>query len=119
LRIGRLRERREFERLTRDGLRAGTETLWCRYLPDPGVVPPRVGFAIGRSVGPAVARNRVRRRLRAALESLAGAPLLRHGWLLVGVRPHIVERTYDELRAELSVMLTSLTTSSVEREVMR
>jgi ribonuclease P protein component len=88
--------------------------LWCRYLPEPDVVPPRVGFAIGRSVGSATARNRVRRRLRAALESLAGSPLLLHGWLLVGARPPAVERTYDDLRGELSLMLGSLVATPTE-----
>jgi ribonuclease P protein component len=29
--------------------------------------PPRVAYAVGRRVGPAVARNRARRRLRAAV----------------------------------------------------
>ncbi len=31
---------------------------------DPRVASPRVGFVVPRAVGPAVARNRVRRRLR-------------------------------------------------------
>jgi ribonuclease P protein component len=117
LKVGRLRERREFERLTRDGLRAGSETLWCRYLPEPDVVPPRVAFAIGRAVGSAVARNRVRRRLRAALESFAGSPLLPCGLLLVGARPTASERTFAELRTELTVMLGSGATSA--REAVR
>ena len=42
----------------------GPPTLWCRYLDDPDVVPPRVAFAIGRAVGGASIRNRLRRRLR-------------------------------------------------------
>ena len=41
--------------------------LWCRYLNDPAVTPVRVGFAVGRSYGRAVERNRLRRRLRAIL----------------------------------------------------
>ena len=62
--------------------------------------PPRVAFAIGRSVGPAVARNRLRRRLRDARAPTAGRRRRsRHGWLLIGARPGAVERTFDELRA--------------------
>jgi ribonuclease P protein component len=38
-----------------------------RYLATDDVSPPRVGFAVGRWVGSAVDRNRVRRRLRAAV----------------------------------------------------
>ena len=103
--IGRIHERREFERLSRHGRRARSETLWCRYLDDPPVVPPRVAFAIGRDVGPAVTRNRLRRRLRVHRRPVAGA-LLPHGQLLVGARPGAGERSFDELGAELTAMLT-------------
>jgi ribonuclease P protein component len=116
LKLGRLRERRAFERLTRDGVRTGSETLWCRYLPAPDVVPPRAAFAIGRSIGSAVARNRLRRRLRAALESLVGSPPLVDGLLLVGARPAALERTFAELREELSLMLNS---AAEPRELVR
>ena len=88
--------------------------MWCRYVPEPDVVPPCVAFAIGRAVGSAVARNRVRRRLRAALELLAGPPLLANGLLLVGARPGAPERTFAELREELSMMLSSFGTVVVE-----
>jgi ribonuclease P protein component len=94
--------------------------LWCRYLPAPDIVPPRIAFAIGRSVGSAVARNRLRRRLRAALESLAGSPPFADGLLLVGTRPTALERTFAELREELSLMLSSFATTPVEpREAVR
>ena len=69
--IGRIQRRREFAELSR-GRRAKTETLWCRYVDDPQLVPPRVAFAIGRVVGTAVRRNRLRRRLRAILGAQAG-----------------------------------------------
>ena len=36
----------------------------------PGGTDVRVAYAIGRRVGPAVVRNRVRRRLRAAVREL-------------------------------------------------
>jgi len=49
---------------------------------DPAAAPPRVGFAVGRSVGSAPTRNRVRRRLRALAR--AHADLLAPGWYLVG-----------------------------------
>jgi ribonuclease P protein component len=88
--------------------------LWCRYVPEPDVVPPCVAFAIGRAVGSAAARNRVRRRLRAVLELLAGSPLLANGLLLVGARPGALERTFAELREELSMMLGSFGTVAVE-----
>jgi ribonuclease P protein component len=68
------------------------------------MTPPRVGFAIGRAVGTAVQRNRVRRRLRALLSerSLPG------GLLLVGARPPVIELTFDELRSTLDRLLDRL-----------
>jgi ribonuclease P protein component len=108
--IGRIGERREFERLTRHGRRAHTATLWCRYLRDPAVVPPRVAFAIGRPVGSAVVRNRLRRRLRELLRAatLTDPPLLACGQLLVGARPSAGERSFDELGVEVKDLLTAV-----------
>ena len=48
------------------------------------MVPPRVGFAVGRTVGGAVVRNRIRRRLRAAFRELQRAGALPSGAYLVG-----------------------------------
>jgi ribonuclease P protein component len=110
--ISRIHERREFERLSRHGRRARTETLWCRYLDDPQAAPPRIAFAIGRSVGPAVVRNRLRRRLRALAAAHAKVdamtPLLPHGSLLIGARPSAAERSFEELGAELTTMLRTV-----------
>jgi ribonuclease P protein component len=106
--IGRIHERRRFEELRRVGRRAGTDHLWCRYLPDPTAVPPRAAFAIGRTIGPAVVRNRVRRRLRALLRDAATTGHLPPGWLLIGARPAVGELTFDELRTELRRLLSAV-----------
>lgn len=58
-----------------------------------------MAYAIGKPVGPAVVRNRVRRRLRAAVNAHAGA--LPPGYYLIGARPAAAERSFEEL----SVML--------------
>ena len=63
--IGRIHERRAFERLARRWRRARAGRCGARYLADPTPTPPRVAYALGRAVGPAVVRNRLRRRLRA------------------------------------------------------
>lgn len=108
--IGRISERREFERLTRHGRRARTDTLWCRYLDDPDIVPPRVAFAVGRSVGTAVSRNRVRRRLRdlARRAVVAQPPLLSRGQLLIGARPGAAELQFDALGSEFETLLRAV-----------
>jgi ribonuclease P protein component len=58
-----------FTTTTRRGRRAGTRLLVVHaFCPEPDSpmpeAAPRVGFVVGRSVGGAVVRNRVKRRLR-------------------------------------------------------
>lgn len=64
----RLHRSADFSATVRAGRRAGRRTLvvHLRHLaPDGhGSPAPRVGFVVGRAVGPAVTRNRVRRRLQ-------------------------------------------------------
>ena len=65
---------------------------------------PCAAFAIARAVGPAVVRNRLRRRLRAAFVELAPAP----GTYLVAVDPGAAERSYVELRNDLAAVLADV-----------
>jgi ribonuclease P protein component len=108
--IGRIHERRTFERLQRHGRRATTETLWCRYIADPTISPPAVAFSVGRALGNAVARNRLRRRLRAIVAARARSGLLPHGHLLLGGRPGACERSFDELDADVTTLLHKVLT---------
>jgi ribonuclease P protein component len=68
---------------------------------------PAVAFAIGRKVGPAVVRNRLRRRLRDELRSLARQGLLRPGCHLVGVRPEAAVLDGPSLRSHLRQAVVS------------
>lgn len=81
----RIRDRRDFARFRTDARRCRAGLLWCSFRPDDQAVPPRVAYAVGRAVGPAVVRNRVRRRLRALVadEARRGLP---PGWYLFGAR---------------------------------
>jgi len=96
--IDRVRERDAFTRLRRDGVRVRTDPLWCSFVLDPDLVPPQVAFAIGRAVGSAVSRNRLRRRLRAVLATCDVPP----GLYLIGARVPACERTFAEI--ELTVI---------------
>ncbi len=65
--------------------------------------PPRIAFAIGRPVGNAVVRNRVRRRLRAAAREHRA--LLEPGWgYLIRAVPTSASATYGELSDALHVI---------------
>jgi ribonuclease P protein component len=77
---------------------------------DPTLTTPRVAYAIGRAVGPATTRNRIRRRLRAILRELA--PTMPRAWLLISVAPPAVELTFDQLRVEVTRLITQLSSQS-------
>ncbi|HOE11012.1 MAG TPA: ribonuclease P protein component [bacterium] len=64
----RLRGRRDFERL-RAGRRIDGAVLAIRCMPSPASVS-RLGVQVGRKVGSAVVRNRVKRRLREQFRQL-------------------------------------------------
>jgi ribonuclease P protein component len=68
--------------------------------------PPRVAYAVGRSVGGAVERNRLRRRLRAALHDERDALRDGHAYL-VGAHAGATALPFTELRALLRSALTS------------
>ena len=111
--IHRIRSRREFDRLAGDGRRIRGASLWCTYLPDPSMTPPRVGFSVGRAVGPAVVRNRLRRRLRAMSSAAARDGRLPPGTYLLGAtttRASItaVELTFEQLQSEFDLLLNRI-----------
>ncbi len=70
--------------------------------------PPRVGFTVSRKVGNAVARNRARRRLRAAAETV----MPRHAapgedYVLIG-RAGTLTRPFADLLSDLEAGLKRL-----------
>ena len=67
-----IRERSTFRALAQGRRRRrGVVMVTCAVV-GPRSEPPRVAYAVGRGVGGAVVRNRVRRRLRAATRAHAG-----------------------------------------------
>jgi len=69
--------------------------------------PPRVAYAVGRRVGGAVARNRVRRRLRAVVAAEAAALAPDHVYL-VGAGPAAAKTPYRELCNTFRAIVTDL-----------
>ena len=108
--IGRISGRATFERIARDGTRARAGVLWCTFVQDPHISPPQVAYAIGRAFGPAVTRNRLRRRLRALLDTMQ--PSLPAGMYLIGIvsgakPPSFNELAFDVRRLVDKVLRTS------------
>lgn len=68
----RLRRRQDFRAVLRAGRRYANRLVALYVLPR-GEGPSRIGISAGRRIGPAVVRNRVRRRLREASRALGPA----------------------------------------------
>jgi ribonuclease P protein component len=105
LRLVRLKTRADFLRVAATGARAARPGLVLQAAAQPqageGSAPPRIGFTASRRVGNAVARNRAKRRLRAA----AAAVLPDRGragtdYVLIA-RADTGVRLYAELLADL------------------
>jgi len=104
----RMRRRADFAAATRSGSRAGRSLvsghlLLRRERED----PPLVGFIVSRAVGPAVVRNKVRRRLRhlvrGYLGSLPGGSLL-----VVRASPRAATACQADLAADLDLVIGAL-----------
>ncbi len=110
----RVRDAATFDALRRTGRRARSSSLSVTWLPATDG-PPRVAYAVGRRVGTAVARNRLRRRLRAIMRAMPLAP----GCYLVGAGPDAAGLDHAALEAELCDALDALGARSGMPEVAR
>jgi ribonuclease P protein component len=79
--------------------------------------PPRVAFAIGRKVGNAVERNRIRRQLRTILRELATQ--LRPGMYLIGVAPTPTQLRFGDLRRTVMQALEAIWQQEARRQLPR
>ncbi|MEX1009015.1 MAG: ribonuclease P protein component [Acidimicrobiia bacterium] len=91
----RVRDRATFQALARAPRhRVGPVSL--RFSNSGATNPPRVAYAVGRRVGSAVDRNRVRRRLRAAV-SVCGDELVEGGAYLFEAERSVLTLGFTEL----------------------
>lgn len=98
--IWRIRDRSTFVALRRSGRRGRSGAVAVTFVPGSDADPPRVAYAIGRGVGGAVVRNRLRRRLRAVMTELG--PRLGPGAYLVGAAPEAVDVPFGALTEMVS-----------------
>ena len=96
-------DRATFLSLRRSGRRVRQGPLTVTFLPEGAVGPCRVAYSVSRRVGGAVQRNRLRRRLRAAV-SEAGSQL-RPGAYLMGAAPEAASLSFEELKAVVATLL--------------
>ena len=102
----RIREQSAFTDLRRHGRRSRSGPVSVTWSPSGPDGPPRVGYAVGKGVGNAVTRNKVRRRLQAVVAGLG--PDLGPGTYLVGAGPAVATATFEQLATHLTAALTAL-----------
>jgi ribonuclease P protein component len=106
--IGPVGDRRSFEALRVRGVRVRRGPLGATHVAHGEGI--RVAYAIGTRTGPAVVRNRLRRRFRAILADLAvdQPGLLPPGALLIAAGPAAVPCTTKELKSNVIDLLEAL-----------
>jgi ribonuclease P protein component len=97
----RLRKRKDFAAAYREGRVQGNRLLVVRIHPNEGEIT-RFGFVAGKVVGGAVARNRVKRRLREAARGLDTKPGLD---IIIGARKAAAEADFQALRTALTALI--------------
>lgn len=107
--LWRISDRASFVALRRDGRRARRGAVTVTWLPGTDVEPQRAAFALGRSVGGAVVRNRIRRRLRSALRTMVATGELPAGTYLVGGTRELADCSWDDLVGQLAAAVTAAT----------
>lgn len=99
-RAHRLTRPADFSQTVRRGRRAGTPPVVVHLRTTTSFRPARVGFIVSKAVGPAVVRNRTKRRLRHLMA--ARVDRLPAGTdVVVRALPAAADRTSDGLAAEI------------------
>lgn len=78
-------------------------------LTDSSLQNAHVGYAIGRNVGGAVLRNRIRRQLRTLFD--AKSDQLPAGWYLVGAQPRVGAMTWTDLGLTVDQLIAKVVVS--------
>lgn len=112
--IWRIRDRSTFAELRRRGRRVRQGPVTVTFLPETNAgsraEPPKVAYAVGRRVGPAVRRNRVRRQLRSIMRELVARPerVVPPGAYLISAQPGITALSYRELRSNVEAAMDQI-----------
>lgn len=99
--VAPVRARDDFDALSRSRARRRSGPLWVVRADGAGDGEVRVAYAVPRTVGTAVVRNRIRRRLRAMITDLDRDGHLGAGLYLVGVRAPAADLDAPTLRHHL------------------
>jgi ribonuclease P protein component len=115
----RLLRHADFERVYKQGRRHFAAHMTVFYLPRPqdgngGEQGPRVGFTVGKVLGGAVVRNRMKRRLREAvrLHGLMAAAVD----VVINPKKSLLAARFDDLKNEVSRAFDVIAKSAVRSQ---
>jgi ribonuclease P protein component len=100
--LRRLRKRSQFQRAAR-GNRAGRSAFGLQVVPAEDA-QPGIGFTVTKKTGNSPERNRIKRRLRAAVTACARDFVDHHDYVLVGRREALTE-PFTKLVADLGALI--------------
>ena len=101
-----LTRRRDFEKVFREGVRSSSKYLVV-YSRLNGLEFNRIGLAIGKKVGIAVTRNRIRRLLKEAVRKVLADIPMHFDYVVIATR-HTAEGTFDDFVQELKQFIKRL-----------
>lgn len=109
----RIRRSDDFTRILKEGKRLRGRLLDVRWCTDdePSTDPNRVGVAVGRRIGNAVIRNRLKRRIREAYRRCKGELPCRGIEMVVLATPQLIDRRAPEVEEELRRLLQGVAAS--------
>ena len=104
--VNRLRNRRDFQAVYKQGIRRHSPHLiLIAYEVENSPEPFRIGISIGKKVSKkAVVRNRIKRQIKAAIKEIL--PSIPPGWKAIAVvKPEAIKCKYGHFLRELNQLL--------------
>jgi ribonuclease P protein component len=111
--IARIQTRSAFARVRHEGVRVRSKMLSCSVVVDESLTVPQVGYALGRSFGSAVERNRLRRQLRVLVNEVSDR--LAPGVYVFGASPRAAGCCFGDLRGQVAQLVTLMEGRSSRR----
>jgi ribonuclease P protein component len=106
-RSSRLLKHADFQAVYGQGKKHFSANMTAFYRERKDGAGPRIGFTVGKALGGAVERNRIRRRMRAAVAN--GLPLLTRSLdVVLHPRKSVLDLEFTTLRAEVGQVFSQL-----------
>lgn len=100
----RLTKRGSFAYVYKKGASSSSGALRLTYVKSKGVA--KIGISVPNTVGKAVVRNKVRRRIRAAMREIVNG--LKAAQIVISAKKGAEELTYEQIKETLAFMLAKV-----------